>query len=489
VWTEVTPSLREAEQIAQSLPGTAEQAIVDSQLAWTEIWAGRERGRDLADEALRAARATGSPDVLIPALVVSALAHPDAAEALGWLEEAYELARVSGAAAEMADAALGMHNLHQAHGQYAAALESGLRRGADLFVAGAPGVARFVLTSAAYFALCLGQWATAEASLRPALAAADGGHREAVARATMSVLSARRGDLATAQRQLDRAAQISSTQYMGSATYPYGHVELLLAQRKPAQALAVVEAQIGVVVLGDPRDRDELLLLGARAAADLAQDGRDRRQRNAVQVAQERLRAVLAAGWGGGRSPFTAWDDADLLTPAVRAMYEAEVARLEERPDQVQCWAGAHGACQRAGLRWDEAVAATHEARAALRTGRPRAQAVELLRGAMSIAVELGATPLRLSVETTAAAAHIALEPIAQGSLSVSEGRPWAGLTAREQEVLRHVVAGRSNSEIANALFISDKTVSVHVSNILRKSGTTSRIEAAAWAGRLADVR
>ncbi|HEV7194631.1 MAG TPA: AAA family ATPase [Pedococcus sp.] len=487
-WTEVTPALREAEQIAQSLPGTAERAIVDSQLAWTEIWAGHERGRDLADGALRTARATGSPDALIPALVVSSLARPDACEALGWLEEAYALARASGDAAEMADAALGMHNLHQAHGQYAAALESGLRRGADLFVAGAPGVARFVLTSAAYFALCLGQWETAEASLRPALAAADGGHREAVARATMAVLSARRGDLAAAQRQLGRAAQISTTRYMGSATYPYGAVELLLAQRKPELALDVVEAQIGAVVLGDPRDCDELLLLGARAAAELAQDGRDRGQRDAAQMAQTRLRAVLAAGSGGGRSPFTAWDDADLLTPAVRAMYEAELARLDDRPDQELCWASARGACQRAGLRWDEAVAACHEAQAALRSGRPRAQAAELLRGAMSIAVELGAAPLRLSVETTAAAAHIALEPIAEASQSVPEGRPWAGLTAREREVLRHVVVGRSNTEIAKALFISDKTVSVHISNILRKSGTTSRVEAAAWATRLADA-
>jgi DNA-binding CsgD family transcriptional regulator/tetratricopeptide (TPR) repeat protein len=487
-WTEVTPALRVAEQIAQSLPGTPERAIVDSQLAWTEIWADHERGRDLADEALLTARSTGSHDALIPALVVSSFAHPDAAEALGWLEEAYELARVSGAAAEMADAALGMHNLHQAHGQYAAALQSGLRRGAELFVAGAPGVARFVLTSAAYFALCLGQWETAEASLRPALAAADGGRREAVARATMAVLSARRGDLAAAQRQLDRAAQISTTQYMGSATYPYGAVELLLAQRKPAQALDVVDAQIGAVVLGDPRDSDELLLLGARAAADLAQNGRDRGHRDAVQVAQERLRAVLAAGWGG-RSPFTAWDDADLLTPAMRAMYDAELARLDDRPDQAQCWARAHDACQRAGLRWDEAVTACHEAQAVLRAGGPRAQAAECLREAVNMAVELGATPLRRTVETTAAAAHIALEPIALRSLSVNEGRPWAGLTPREQQVLRHVVAGRSNTEIAKSLFISDKTVSVHISNILRKSGTASRVEAAAWASRLADVR
>ena len=59
------------------------------------------------------------------------------------------------------------------------------------------------------------------------------------------------------------------------------------------------------------------------------------------------------------------------------------------------------------------------------------------------------------------------------------------GLTAREFEVLRLVAAGRSNREIASELFISAKTASVHVSNILGKLGVTSRGEAAAAAHRL----
>jgi DNA-binding CsgD family transcriptional regulator len=58
------------------------------------------------------------------------------------------------------------------------------------------------------------------------------------------------------------------------------------------------------------------------------------------------------------------------------------------------------------------------------------------------------------------------------------------GLTAREFEVLRLVAAGRSNPEIAAKLFISAKTASVHVSNILAKLGVTSRGEAAATAHR-----
>jgi DNA-binding NarL/FixJ family response regulator len=57
-------------------------------------------------------------------------------------------------------------------------------------------------------------------------------------------------------------------------------------------------------------------------------------------------------------------------------------------------------------------------------------------------------------------------------------------LTPREAEVLALVAAGRSNGEIAGQLFISTKTVSVHVSNILAKLGAASRTEAVALAGR-----
>ena len=59
------------------------------------------------------------------------------------------------------------------------------------------------------------------------------------------------------------------------------------------------------------------------------------------------------------------------------------------------------------------------------------------------------------------------------------------GLTPREAEVLALVAAGRSNRRIAEALFISPKTASVHVSNILAKLGVATRVEAAAVAHRL----
>jgi DNA-binding NarL/FixJ family response regulator len=59
-----------------------------------------------------------------------------------------------------------------------------------------------------------------------------------------------------------------------------------------------------------------------------------------------------------------------------------------------------------------------------------------------------------------------------------------AALTAREQEILALVAQGRTNGEIGRQLFISTKTVSVHVSNILAKLGAAGRTEAAAIARR-----
>ena len=55
-------------------------------------------------------------------------------------------------------------------------------------------------------------------------------------------------------------------------------------------------------------------------------------------------------------------------------------------------------------------------------------------------------------------------------------------LTPREREILALVAAGRSNGEIGQQLFISAKTVSVHVSNVMAKLGASSRTEAAALA-------
>jgi DNA-binding NarL/FixJ family response regulator len=58
-------------------------------------------------------------------------------------------------------------------------------------------------------------------------------------------------------------------------------------------------------------------------------------------------------------------------------------------------------------------------------------------------------------------------------------------LTRRELDVLELLAAGRTNGQIATTLYISTKTASVHVSNILRKLGVANRVEAAAFAHRV----
>jgi DNA-binding CsgD family transcriptional regulator len=63
-----------------------------------------------------------------------------------------------------------------------------------------------------------------------------------------------------------------------------------------------------------------------------------------------------------------------------------------------------------------------------------------------------------------------------------SEAEKFGGLTAREREVARHLSQGKSNREIAEGLFLSERTVENHISNILMKLGFTSRAQVAIWA-------
>ena len=116
-----------------------------------------------------------------------------------------------------------------------------------------------------------------------------------------------------------------------------------------------------------------------------------------------------------------------------------------------------------------------------------RGDATLTIAAALQRAHELSAEmkPQRAAVEEIALRAHVRLTTRpAQRSDPTQLDLPVA-LTAREQEILRHVAAGRSNAQIAHDLFISPKTVSVHVSNLLRKIGVDNRIQAAAWAERV----
>ena len=107
-----------------------------------------------------------------------------------------------------------------------------------------------------------------------------------------------------------------------------------------------------------------------------------------------------------------------------------------------------------------------------------RDEAADQWRLAAQTADKLKARPLRAALDDLARRARIGT-PERHG-----DGAVLTSLTSREREVLRLIAAGRSNREIASALFITPKTASVHVSNILAKLGAASRTEAAAIAHR-----
>lgn len=114
-----------------------------------------------------------------------------------------------------------------------------------------------------------------------------------------------------------------------------------------------------------------------------------------------------------------------------------------------------------------------------------RDRATELLRLAAAVADHLGARPLADEVALLARRARLTLRRGPEPALTPADPVAALGLTGREHDVLRLVAAGRTNRQIAEELFISPKTASVHVSNILAKLGVSGRGEAAAVAHRL----
>jgi DNA-binding CsgD family transcriptional regulator len=150
----------------------------------------------------------------------------------------------------------------------------------------------------------------------------------------------------------------------------------------------------------------------------------------------------------------------------------------------VDAWREALRAWQDATDVWPLTYAQFRLAEALCGTG-DRTPATDLLREAAATCVRIGARPLLEDVQALARRARLDLDPAAAGADPAAEQPVPFGLTDREREVLALVAAGRSNGQIASALFISPKTASVHVSNILAKLGVSGRVEAAAVAHRL----
>ena len=242
-------------------------------------------------------------------------------------------------------------------------------------------------------------------------------------------------------------------------------IECWFAGGDLAAALAVAGTVPSWPAGSDPRYLWPLLATAMWACAEARSVG--------VSESVGDLRAALAAQAAAAPTPGP-------VEQAYATMFAAELTRASGRPD-LAAWDKAATAWEAIGQPYTLAYALLRAAGSAA-AGGDRDAAAARLRRAAELATRLGAQPLLQQITRLARRARIELPSAATGQ--VGPAMPF-GLTAREMEVLRLVTAGRSNQQIGAELFISPKTASVHVSNILGKLGVASRTEAAATTHRL----
>jgi DNA-binding CsgD family transcriptional regulator len=214
--------------------------------------------------------------------------------------------------------------------------------------------------------------------------------------------------------------------------------------------------------------------LGVSAAARLAAEARihgDQAAAEAAGAAGERLLAHgrMCSVVGQPRS--------GTLGPEGRAWLarlEAAAACLTGRGDP-RLWAAAVEAFGY-GAVYEQAVCRWHEAEALLAADAGAGAALE---AAHAVAVRLGAIPLRDAVRDLAHRARIELAGVEPAAPARTVTDP---LTDRERDVLERVALGRTNRQVGEELYISEKTVSVHLSRVMAKLGASRRAEAVAIA-------
>jgi DNA-binding CsgD family transcriptional regulator len=236
-----------------------------------------------------------------------------------------------------------------------------------------------------------------------------------------------------------------------------------LAAAAPARARDVLEA--AQPDAAPPRTLGERLVWCARVELALASEGADR----ALALADGLAAATPNLETMPGRAPRLAWLRGRALAGAGRLDAAARVLL-----DARAC-ASSTGALP---LLWR--VEATRAALAARQGRRDEAAAA---REAAARAIEA------LAAHIADAALRTAFQERAATYLQAQAGPPArarrtgpGGLTAREAEVATLVARGRSNKEIAQALYLGERTVETHVTNILSKLGFESRAQIAAWA-------
>ncbi|WP_328522208.1 LuxR C-terminal-related transcriptional regulator [Kribbella sp. NBC_00359] len=480
----VNDDLIEALRLTDDYPGSAERSFALTDLAFAESWdsssdaaAGRSALAHV-EEALRTARLCGNDVALAAAHSTRAFTYlsTGAGDPIPDAMKAERIGRRCGDPTSVGVAVTWHVNALRIGGQLAEAADVAMQAVEELHALGSAWE-HFVAQRAAIVLLIVGRWRECREVLRRALAARCDGFVGAAVRLASATLAVRTGRLAEAKLHLARALEMVSENYAGLrddlSRVP---AEIMLAEGDAQGALDWLVGRDAEILGTD--DPGEFVGI-ARAAATAARAARDAGNAaaadRAVAVLDDLIRKLPVA-------PFTT----SPLSPAgkarVTALFEAEVARAHDDRGQAALWRVAAERCQAGGVPFQEAIARLRCAEAMIAEGAHGPAIKDELRRSHRIAVDLGAVPLRLEVEALARIARIDLrDPSPPSAIEVE--RP-AGLTARELEILRLLVVGRSNGEIAKDLFISPKTVSVHVSNILRKTATSSRLEAAAWAAR-----
>lgn len=194
--------------------------------------------------------------------------------------------------------------------------------------------------------------------------------------------------------------------------------------------------------------------------------------------------ALVSRGAALAESASQVWDQATSRpgndgpeSTAWRARARAEALRLEwlggadvDPVPLVEAWQGAVDAFDTYGHPYEAARSRARLGTVLKSTGDPRGS--DELKAALEVAQRLGAEPLRAEIRLGGGVR----------SAPKAASRQGEALTTREAEILALVALGRSNRQIGTQLFISAKTASVHVSNIIAKLGVTGRGEAVAVA-------
>ena len=299
-----------------------------------------------------------------------------------------------------------------------------------------------------------------------------------------AVLDLRRGEFSAAMRIWNQIGGFLAEEFDKGERHAAIALRLELSLWAGDADAPVADA---LTMLADIVDTDlvalagELFVMTARACAErteLARARGDTSRLRDIQADGGRLADLHA---GAKADPF-AQRPLPVTGAADGLSWSAEWTRVRGEHDP-QAWDAAAAAWETLSRPHRAAYARWRQAEALLARPYGRAPATEILRAAARQAVQH--RPLSAAISELAHRARIDLA-VPETIRADEEAAPDAafGLTDREYAVLRLLGQGRTNAQIGQTLFISTKTASVHVSNILRKLGVATRVEAAALAAR-----